>query len=177
MAKIQPRRTFTQAEELAQKLINPDSPQRPITLQIEHITPQNILDVYRGTDMENSALRYINKSNEIGRAYAVALADPANLSAHGREVLGTEATETYALKARLRLASNKYDLRLLNKQKAAEIQLMHQDQLLQVGRLVQEVGLPGMSLPTTSPYNYYLNLLVSPGESAERNTSSCIGSN
>ena len=173
MAKIQPRRTFTEAQDLAQKLIG--SEQKNINLQIEQLTPQNILNIYGGTDMENSALRYINKSNEIGRAYAVALADPANLSAHGRRALGTEATETYALKARLRLASNKYDLRLLNKQKAAEIQLMHQDQLLRVGNLVEQVGLPGMSLPTTSPYNYSLNLLASPGQSTERNSSSCIG--
>ena len=175
MGKIQRRRSFDEARKIAQDLTG--SEQRPITLQIESLTPQNIINIYGGTNMEDSALRYINQSNIIGRAYAEALADPANLSSHGRQVLGTEATETYALKARLRLASNKYDLRLLNKQKAAEIQLMHQDQLLRVGSLVEQVGLPGMSLPTTSPYNYYLNLLASPGESAERNSSSFIGLN
>ena len=44
MGKIQPRRTFTEAQDLAQKLIG--SEQKPITLQIEHITPQNILEIY-----------------------------------------------------------------------------------------------------------------------------------
>jgi hypothetical protein len=175
MGKIQRRRSFDEAQKIAKDLIG--SEQRPISLQQEWLTPQNIIDIYGGSNMEESALRYINQSNIIGRAYAEAIADPANLSAHGREVLGAEATETYALKARLRLASNKYDLRLLNRQKAAELQLMHQNQLLRVGSLVEQVGLPGMSLPTTSPYNYYLNILASPGENPERSSSSFIGFN
>ena len=175
MGKIQRRRAFNEAEQIASSLVT--SEKKRIKLQQEWITPQNLIDIYGGSSIEQSALSYINETTRIGIAYAEALADPANLSAHGRKVLGETKNETYALKARLRLATNKYDLRLLNKENAEKIQRMHMQQRLKVDELIETVGMPGMSLPTSSPYNYYLNILAAPDQTAGRSSSSFVGLN
>ena len=107
---------------------------------------------------------YINKSEEIVNQYLNFMMDSKNRSPSGNAMFRGLGKAALRDKIELLVQAENLDLSLLNKVQADEIYKKYREDVLQVGRTFEKLGVPGLSLPSESKYKHFLRYIIDPFE-------------
>lgn len=184
MASIRGRRDLEQSKDLANKLLFGSrslSVQGPLTHNVIpgqssgpiFMSGLDINDIYNRSYQGNIVNNLLaNQVSDISTEVLTKMQTQENLSMYGRKILGVGRVETPEMR-RLRfkalIASGEFDLQMLNRQQQAQISEDYVNQVLKLREVLERKGMPGLSLPTSNPYNEFYNYLIDPIAGADPN--------
>ena len=112
--------------------------------------------------MKNKVAMYLERAKAVTDSYLDYMMKPEHRSASGLARFRDLTDQGLRDNLEFLVQSENLDLSLLNKAAADDIYTQYREKVLSLDRTFTELGMPGNSLPSESPYRHFLRYIVDP---------------